>query len=165
MLGIEYAYNMNRRRRFKKVNTLVDKFFANTVKSDTCWNWIGWPAKRYGQITHEGKRYYAHRLSFEIHGGKIKKGFVVDHICGNCRCVNPSHLRQITQAQNMQNQRPQKMRSSAYRGVSFDKERMKWKAYVKLNGKIIYVGRFDKEIEASDMVKEKRKELLKFSTI
>jgi hypothetical protein len=154
-----------KRRRFKKSDTLSDRFFANTIKSDGCWNWIGWPKKRYGQITYEGKRHYAHRLSFEIHGGKLKEGFVIDHICGNCCCVNPSHLRQITQAQNMQNQRPQELRSSVYRGVSFDKERNKWKAYVKLDGKMIFVGRFDNEIDASNSAKMKRKELLKYSTI
>lgn len=32
--------------------------------------------------------------------GKLTPGLVVDHVCRNRACVNPSHLREVTQRDN-----------------------------------------------------------------
>lgn len=43
----------------------------------------------------------AHRYSLEIHGYELKDGLVVDHLCRNRQCVNPSHLEQVTSKENI----------------------------------------------------------------
>ena len=44
----------------------------------------------------------AHRLSYQIHKGKIPKGKFVLHKCDIPLCVNPKHLYVGTQWQNVQ---------------------------------------------------------------
>lgn len=39
---------------------------------------------------------------YEFIVGPIPKGLLIRHLCHNKKCVNPSHLRQGTQKENMQ---------------------------------------------------------------
>jgi hypothetical protein len=72
-----------------------------------CWNWIGqiskdgYPA---GTMSAgpDGRQMIAHRLFFEEAKGAIPAGLVIDHLCGNRRCVNPDHLEAVTQKVNVQ---------------------------------------------------------------
>lgn len=74
-------------------------FWKNVKKTSSCWLWLG--RKNNGGYGTWGPK-SAHRLSFEVFE-KIKKGFVIDHICKNRLCVNPSHLRQVTLTENTLN--------------------------------------------------------------
>ena len=43
----------------------------------------------------------AHRAAYVHHSGEqIPEGMVVDHMCWTRKCVNPAHLRLLTNAQN-----------------------------------------------------------------
>lgn len=44
---------------------------------------------------------YAHRLAWEIENGPIAPGLVVDHLCRNRLCVNPSHLDVVSHRVNI----------------------------------------------------------------
>jgi hypothetical protein len=71
----------------------------------------------YGNLTVNGKNYRAHRGAWIKANGPIPKGMVVDHIChnkaverGECEggiscvhraCINPKHLRLVTQRENI----------------------------------------------------------------
>jgi hypothetical protein len=71
----------------------------------------------YATYGHGGQIYLAHRVSYETWHGPIPDEMQIDHAChneaawrGECeggwscphrRCVNPAHLRAVTQSQNM----------------------------------------------------------------
>jgi hypothetical protein len=57
--------------------------------------------KGYGQVWHQGRNWFAHRLSFTLSKGNILKGMVVCHSCDNPPCINPDHLWLGTMGDNM----------------------------------------------------------------
>lgn len=87
----------------------MKSFWAKVRKTRFCWLWIAGKDKGgYGQFTPPGgKNMGAHRLAFQLAGGKLPKGrkTVIDHKCGNPSCVRPSHLRCVTQRENVRSGR------------------------------------------------------------
>ena len=66
-----------------------------------CWLWIaGKSHNGYGQFSHKGKTYRAHRWSYEYAKGKIPDGLQLDHLCRTRHCVNPDHLEAVTGKEN-----------------------------------------------------------------
>ena len=77
-------------------DSLRRRFWDKVEKlgAEDCWPWAGATVKGYGSIsgTSSVQRYYSHRVSWEIHNGKIPHGMLVLHHCDNPPCVNPDHL-------------------------------------------------------------------------
>lgn len=66
-----------------------------------CWLWLGATAHGYGEVKYLGSYERAHRLAYEAFKGHIKPGNVVHHKCGVRSCVNPDHLKQCSQKENL----------------------------------------------------------------
>lgn len=75
----------------------------NAFAENGCWEWTGSRYKNgYGSFNIGDAPIGAHRASFQFFNGPIKTGNVVMHACDNKLCVNPNHLLQGTQRDNMQ---------------------------------------------------------------
>lgn len=75
--------------------TLAGAFWAHCVPAtaDECWQWQGGRNSRgYGRFKHHGKIYSAHRVSYELHFGRIDDDLAVCHKCDNPICCNPHHF-------------------------------------------------------------------------
>ena len=55
----------------------------------------------YVRVNWEGKRVLAHRLSWEQERGAVPTGLVLDHTCRVRSCINPDHLRVVTNKENI----------------------------------------------------------------
>lgn len=84
-------------------NTLENRFLDKiTIDPETgCWLWRGVTGGGYGNFFFEKKHRRAHRFSYQAFYGQISKGLDLDHVCRVRRCVNPTHLRMVTERENV----------------------------------------------------------------
>lgn len=69
---------------------------------EECWEWQASTfGGRYGSFKYKGKSILAHRFAYILAYGSIKDGLQILHKCDNMRCVNPKHLYEGTQSDNM----------------------------------------------------------------
>lgn len=67
-----------------------------------CWEWMGKLTRNgYGKCQFHNKEFYVHRLSYTWVFGEIPSDKVLDHLCRNRKCVNPSHLEVVTSRENV----------------------------------------------------------------
>ena len=80
----------------------LQRFEDKVIKGDECWLWTASGNGRgYGKLFTEGRRFYAHRLSYEHYIGPIPEDKEIDHLCRVPACVNPAHLEPVTHQENM----------------------------------------------------------------
>ncbi len=79
----------------------------------------------------------------------VPKGMVCDHINHNRLDNRKCNLRSCTYSQNAQNRLPRKHCSSRYKGVSWDKNNLKWKATICYQYELIHIGYYDYEQDAA----------------
>lgn len=151
------------------IPTVEERFWKKVDKTASCWNWTA--AKNYlgyGSFsTGTSQSCQAHRYSYELAKGPIPEGLVIDHKCHNPSCVNPDHLRAVTQKQNMEHRRgaQKNNKSSGVLGVTFYKARNNWIGNVTHNKKNHFVGYFETLEEAEAAVIAKRLELFTHNDI
>lgn len=67
---------------------------------DGCWEWTGRTRDGYGRITINRKYATVHKLVYGFFIGPVSEGKVLDHLCRNTVCCNPSHLEEVTHKVN-----------------------------------------------------------------
>lgn len=134
---------------------------------DDCWLWTASKntGSDYGQFRLNGRMEKAHRVSWELAHG-VKPGPKLDHRCLNPTCVNPRHLREVTNKQNNENRAgAYRNNVSGVRGVSRQSRGGGWRARVRHDGVLIHVGTFPTIEEAGEAARLKRLELFTHNEI
>jgi hypothetical protein len=122
---------------------LVDDCDYNYVMQ---WKWYyehGYAARR----DSTRRKIYMHRVILERMGFKDFKE--CDHINHNKADNRQRNLRPAKRHQNGCNRGKQRNNTSGYIGVSWLKKQKKWRAYIKLRGRQIYLGLFEDKKEAA----------------
>ena len=94
-----------------------------------------------------GTHQHMHRLVMAT-----PKGLYPDHLDGNGLNNCKDNLRNCTHRENLQNRHENA--TSAYPGVSWNKDKEKWHAAVRVNGKKRHLGYFDVELDAAIAYRE-----------
>lgn len=134
----------------------IKDYVAYDESFPSCLRWVTQPGTKklvglmagadrgdgYYKICFKKKRYYAHRVVWELHNGKLSKGEQIDHIDQNPSNNRISNLRIATNSENNCNRSRQSNNTSGFKGVSWNKFTQSWEAYIKLNGKRKFLGYF-----------------------
>ena len=103
----------------------------------------------YRVITINYKKYKTHRLIFLMFHGYLPE--LLDHVDNNRLNNRIDNLRVATFSQNMHNSKVYKNSKSGIKGVSWEKDRDKWKVQVMFNGKNIIVRNLE-DLELAQLV-------------
>jgi HNH endonuclease len=138
------------------------RFWSKVDKTGECWTWTAAISSvGYGAFWHSKQMQKSHRVAYELANGPIGRGMHIDHICHNRRCVKPSHLREVTPKQNVENHagKAQVTSKSGIRGVVWVKDCNKWGVYVSHNGKSRYYGVYESIADAEAVAIKTRNDL------
>ncbi|WP_218936499.1 HNH endonuclease [Bacillus sp. AFS073361] len=133
----EIELNHRSKGKFIALIDTEDLPIASSILNSWCAN-VNYRDKVYVATTQKGKNVKLHRLIIECPEDKQ-----VDHINGNPLDNRKVNLRAVTPSENQLNrQKAQSNSKSGVRGVSWDKERNKWRAIIRVEGKQRYLGHY-----------------------
>jgi len=102
-------------------------------------------------ICLNGKEHKRSRLVWVYHYGEIPEGLIVDHINHDTTDDRIENLRVCSVSQNQQNRLVSKGKFSKLpKGVWFAKHVKRFRAAIKLDGRLIHIGYFDSPEDAKD---------------
>ena len=102
---------------------------------------------------------YVHHLVGTMFIPNPENKKIIGHIDNNRLNNNINNLRYATSQENSMNRKLSSRNSSNYKGISYDKQRNKWKAYIRINGKLKHLGYFDNIDDAINARVKKAKEV------
>ena len=101
----------------------------------------------YRKYYENGKRVTG-QLHRDIVGCVLYDGKIIDHINGNTLDNRKENLRVCTVAENARNSKTRGNNKSGYKWVYFNKKTNKFCSGIKVNGKLIYLGKYATPQEA-----------------
>jgi len=112
------------------------------------------PRTTYARTWLGGKNVSMHRLILDAPPGEQ-----VDHINGDGLDNRRHNIRLCTIIQNSHNHKTYQTNTSGYKGVSWNKQRSKWRAMIMCDGKSVWLGYFADLLRAAQAYDAKAKEL------
>lgn len=144
----------------KRFRDPEEAFAARTVRRGECLIWTGAADKHgYGRMSVNGKLMLSHRYAWERENGPLSVEELVDHhVCYTPACVEITHLRVATHAQNEQNRRgPEVISSTGFRNVY--RNGSGFSVQIETGGKSHYYGTYRTKEEAAAVAESARREL------
>lgn len=125
----------------------------------------GWESKMHLQINLDGYRYAVHRLAWlYVYGVWPEQD--IDHIDGDGKNNKISNLRDVDKSTNLQNQRKAKCNNkSGFLGVSQDRAKNKWLAFIDVNGKSTALGGYSTPELAHEAYVQAKRQFHKGNTL
>lgn len=102
----------------------------------------------YIQVKVNQKRFYAHRIVWEMFGGKIPEWMQIDHINHDRIDNSIENLRVVTRSENRKNSSKYSSNTSGTNGITWCSRDCKWRAQIRIDGKMKNLGRFSSFDEA-----------------
>lgn len=134
-----------------KIISLTQNKFAIVSDIDFPWlnqnKWCVRKSKNRFYAVRRGPKHGTIWMHKEILG--VTAGLEGDHISGDSLDNRRGNLRKATHQQNCCNIRHRRYSKSGYRGV-YEVPGSKWRAEIRVFGKLIYLGRFDNPLEAAN---------------
>lgn len=139
---------------------IEDRLARKTRREQSgCLVWTGHIEDGYGRAWVDGRMQRVHRIAWQLVHGEIPVGMELDHLCHNRACVEVSHLRLATHAQNGQNRAGAPRHSSTgVRGVRLHPNG-RYQVRVAVNGRRHSCGYYESLDEAARVAEQKRAEL------
>jgi hypothetical protein len=129
---------------------LKDFNWSVNVAPNTEYAWRHAPTK-----AGERAMIHLHRIVMSrILGRELEPHEYVDHIDGNGLNNTRLNLRIATNKQNQRNRGKASHNTSGYKGVSWMKQKNKWRAEINVNGTRVYLGLFDTPEKAYEAYKQ-----------
>lgn len=95
----------------------------STAKGE-CWTWRS-KSGGYARFLVYGRWHAAHRIALRDANVKVPDDMVVDHLCRNPPCVNPSHLEMVTHTENVRRGKAGQ-RTHCKHGHEFTEDNLIW---------------------------------------
>ena len=112
---------------------------------------------RSAQVKINKTLHLVHRVIFLMHYGYLTEN--IDHIDGNPENNRIENLRVATTSENGWNSKISVRNKSGVKGVTWNKQRNKWRAYISVNCKNIHLGSFSDIEKAKEAVTQARRKL------
>lgn len=141
VVGYEGEYqvsNVGRVRSIKKGKCLILKQFKTLSGYNKCTFWL------YGKSNN----LMVHRLVCSAFIGE-PNGMQVNHIDENKLNNNIKNLEYVSGRENIQKYYSTRVNKNKLLGASYYKPKNKWRSFIRVNGKQIFLGYFNTELEAN----------------
>lgn len=149
--GVTARIPLRRRDGTVKAHAIVDADIAEWL---TQWYWC---LSTLGYVVADRGR---KRLQRIVMGDTASTGYGVDHINRDKLDNRRANLRVVTREENAQNVGSRPGTTSKYRNVCWNEARGLWMAALKANHQTYYLGHFESELEAAEVVRAARLRLM-----